>query len=98
MKKAGTYPYNQLPALEVEEENGNTFTIGQSGAINRYVASKVGLYPLDDPAAAAATDAIFEASQDLAIVNPMINLPKMRFGGGFVRCHQATLFASPFHR
>jgi glutathione S-transferase len=71
LKKKGAFPYNALPALEVQHKNGNTLTIGQSGTINRFVASSLGLYPIHDPAAMAATDEIFEASQDLAEVNPV---------------------------
>jgi glutathione S-transferase len=74
LKKAQKFPFNGLPVLDVETDSG-VLTIGQSGAINRYIAKDLGLYP-EDRAAAALCDSIFEASQDLALINKVVNLPR----------------------
>ena len=68
-------PFNQLPILVV----GDAPPLAQSGSIMRYLAGLTGLAP--DPAdalTAAACDAVFEASQELAAgdsnVNPIVNV------------------------
>lgn len=63
-------PFGQLPVLVVDG-----FQLAQSGAIMRYVAGLAGLVPAD-PLAAAKCDAVFEASQDMAGSNPIVNVFK----------------------
>ena len=69
VKASGELPFGQLPVLAVDGQ-----LIGQSGAISRYCASLVpGLVP-EDPLQCAMADSVFEAAQELAPVNPIINV------------------------
>lgn len=64
-KKAGKLPFGQLPVLEVGGDSGKL--LGQSGSINRYLASLVqvpGFYP-SDPLDLAYCDMIHETAQDI---------------------------------
>jgi len=73
-KQAGKLAFGQLPILEIGGSNGKV--ISQSGSINRYLASFVktpGFYP-SDPADLAFADMIHETSQDLASINPIVNI------------------------
>ena len=54
IKEEGLLPFNQLPLL-VDDE----VTLVQTGAIDRYIGRKLGLYP-DDAKAAAKVDEIYE--------------------------------------
>ena len=50
--------------------------LGQSGSINRYLASlvkKPGFYP-SDAAELAHCDMIHETAQDIALINPIVNM------------------------
>lgn len=74
VKKAGKLPFGQLPVLEIGGEGGKI--IGQSGSINRYLASLVktsGFYP-SDPVDLAYCDMIHETGQDIAPINPIVNV------------------------
>ena len=56
----------------------SSLNLGQSGSINRYLASlvkKPGFYP-SDPAELAYCDMIHETAQDIAMVNPIVNVFK----------------------
>lgn len=73
-KKAGKLPFGQLPVLEVGGDSGKL--LGQSGSINRYLASLVqvpGFYP-SDPLDLAYCDMIYETAQDIAAINPIVNV------------------------
>jgi len=73
-KKAGKLPFGQLPVLEVGGDSGKL--LGQSGSINRYLASLVkvpGFYP-SDPLDLAYCDMIHETAQDIAAINPIVNV------------------------
>merc|ERR1712106_232283 len=62
------------PLLQIGGEGGTL--VAQSGSINRYLASLVktqGFYPAD-PAELAYCDMIHETAQDIAIVNPIVNM------------------------
>ena len=71
-KTGDKLPFGQLPVLVVD---GKTM-IGQSGSINRYLASLVkkdGFIP-SDPVKAALADALHETAQDLSKIMPINNL------------------------
>jgi glutathione S-transferase len=61
-------PFGQLPSLVVE--NGDV--IPESGAIIRYLAKKANIYP-SDPLEAAKADMMFDLSQDMNSINPILN-------------------------
>jgi len=61
-------PFGQLPILKLSTGE----IIAQSGAIIRFVAKLAGIYP-SDPLAAARADMIFEFSQELNMINPLLN-------------------------
>lgn len=63
-------PFNQVPVLAVGDAE-----IGQSGSIVRYAASLAKAVP-EDPVLAAKCDSVFETSQELAMINPIVNLMK----------------------
>ena len=70
-KTEGKLPFGQLPVLAVDDKT----LIGQSGSINRYLASlvkKEGFLP-SDPVKAALTDALHETAQDLWKAMPIVN-------------------------
>merc|ERR1711988_419379 len=72
-KTGGKLPFGQLPVLAAD----NTL-IGQSGSINRYLASLVstpGFIP-SDPVKAALADALHETAQDLFKIMPIVNFWK----------------------
>jgi len=69
VKAAGKLPLGQLPVLEV---NGQL--LAQSGAINRYLASLVPSLIPSDPLKRAQADMIHETAQELAKVNPIVNM------------------------
>lgn len=60
MKGAGQLPFGQLPVLMVGDE-----VIPQTGAIARYCGKLAGLYPENDPLAAARVDAVLDAATDI---------------------------------
>ena len=60
--------FGQLPLLCVDGQ-----LLAQSGSINRYVATLTGCVP-SEPFAAAKCDECFEAAQDLAGINPIVNV------------------------
>ena len=60
--------YDQVPLLVVDGK-----PLAQSGAITRFAAGLAGLVPAD-PYAAAKADEVFEAAQELAPVNPIVNV------------------------
>ena len=73
-KQSGKLPFGQLPLLQIGGEGGKL--IAQSGSINRYLASLVktsGFYP-SDPAELAYCDMIHETAQDIAKINPIVNM------------------------
>jgi len=63
-------PFAQLPLMEVEG-----VLLAQTGAIIRYVAKKCELMP-NDMLAAAKVDMIYEASEELNAINPIVNVFK----------------------
>lgn len=69
VKAAGKLPLGQLPVLEVNGE-----LIAQSGAINRYLASLVPDLIPGDPLKRAKADMVHETAQELAKVNPIVNM------------------------
>jgi len=60
--------FGQLPSLKLADGT----LISQSGSITRYVAKIAKLYP-EDPVAAAEADMIFELSQEMGGINPILN-------------------------
>ena len=62
-------PFSQLPILLVDGK-----VLSQSGAIARYCASLVPSLVPSDPFAAAQCDAIYNAAEELSIVNPIVNM------------------------
>ena len=73
-KQSGKLPFGQLPLLQIGGEGGKL--IAQSGSINRYLASLVktpGFYPTD-PVELAFCDMIHETAQDIAKINPIVNV------------------------
>ena len=70
-KTGGKLPFGQLPVLAVDDKT----LVGQSGSINRYLASLVkkdGFIP-SDPVKAALADALHETAQDLWKIMPIVN-------------------------
>jgi glutathione S-transferase len=61
-------PFGQLPSLMVE--NGEV--LAESGAIVRYLAKIANIYP-SDPLEAAKADMMFDLSQDMNAINPILN-------------------------
>lgn len=61
-------PFGQLPILKLPSGE----IIAQSGAIIRYVSKLAGIYP-SDPIAAARADMIYEFTQELNMINPLLN-------------------------
>mmetsp|Transcript_5444 Transcript_5444/g.7883 ORF Transcript_5444/g.7883 Transcript_5444/m.7883 type:complete len:222 (-) Transcript_5444:57-722(-) len=65
-------PFGQLPLLIIDGE-----PLAQSGSIVRYIASLQtktnDLKPIGDILLQAKCDSLFEAAQELAIVNPLVN-------------------------
>lgn len=59
-KAAGDYPYGQLPVLEVDGVQ-----IAQSAAIAVYCGKLAGLYPSDDPLAAAQVDELLATANQI---------------------------------
>jgi len=73
-KKAEKLPFGQLPILAIGGADGRL--IGQSGSMNRYLASLVkipGFYP-EDPIDLAYCDMIHETAQEIAPINPIVNV------------------------
>lgn len=73
-KQSGKLPFGQLPLLQIGGENGRL--IAQSGSINRYLATLVkfpGFIP-SDPTELAYCDMIHETAQDIAKINPIVNM------------------------
>jgi len=70
-KMGGKLPFGQLPVLAADD-----ILIGQSGSINRFLASMVKTpeFIPSDPVKAALADALHETSQDLAMIMPIVNL------------------------
>ncbi len=66
MKNAGELPYGQLPVLDVDGVR-----IAQSVAIARFCGQQAGLYPNDDPIAAARVDELLDtATQMTQLLQP----------------------------
>lgn len=61
-------PFGGLPIIEADGK-----VISQSGSCVRYCAALADLIP-SDPIEAAQCDAIFEYSQDLSTLNPIVNV------------------------
>eukprot|EP00090_Calanus_glacialis_P008274 TRINITY_DN16589_c0_g1_i1.p1 TRINITY_DN16589_c0_g1~~TRINITY_DN16589_c0_g1_i1.p1 ORF type:complete len:226 (-),score=59.19 TRINITY_DN16589_c0_g1_i1:91-768(-) len=75
-KQSGKLPFGQLPLLQIGGEGGRL--IAQSGSINRYLAGLVkthGFFPAD-PAELAFCDMVHETAQDIAKINPIVNMFK----------------------
>ena len=75
-KKAGKLPFGSLPVLEIGGDGGTI--IAQSGSIVRYLASLVktpGFLPTD-PADQACCDMIYELTQELTVIMPIVNMFK----------------------
>ena len=73
-KQSGKLPFSQLPVLQIGGEGGHL--IAQSGSINRYLAALVktpGFLP-SDLAEQAYCDMIHETAQDIAKINPIVNV------------------------
>ena len=69
VKKAELTPYGQLPILVVDGQ-----ILAQQAAFLRYAASLVpGMIP-DDKFQAAMCDSIFQATEELGTVNPLVNV------------------------
>lgn len=67
-KQRNLHHFGQLPSLIVDDK----LLTSQSGAISRYVAKLVGLYPSDFLEALQA-DMIYELAQELNLINPILN-------------------------
>lgn len=61
-------PFGQLPVLKLPSGD----IIAQSGAIIRYVAKLAGIFP-SDPLLAAKADMVYEFSQELNMIHPLLN-------------------------
>jgi glutathione S-transferase len=59
-KKDGTLPFGQMPIMIVDGQ-----TIAQTGAIARFCGKLSGMYPTDDPLAAAQIDQLIDAATDI---------------------------------
>eukprot|EP00630_Chrysocystis_fragilis_P003470 CAMPEP_0197395436 /NCGR_PEP_ID=MMETSP1165-20131217/7067_1 /TAXON_ID=284809 /ORGANISM="Chrysocystis fragilis, Strain CCMP3189" /LENGTH=314 /DNA_ID=CAMNT_0042921197 /DNA_START=15 /DNA_END=960 /DNA_ORIENTATION=+ len=68
--RAREFPTSQLPVLEIMSSRER---LSQSGTIMRFLAREHGLVP-SDALGAARADEVFELSQELARVNPMVNV------------------------
>ena len=68
VKADGLVPFGQLPLLI-----DGDLTLAQTGAIDRYVAKKLGLYPADE-IQASKVDEIYEAWCELDAINPIVNV------------------------
>ena len=68
VKANGLVPFGQLPLLL-----DGDLSLAQTGAIDRYVAQKLGLYPNDDTEA-AKVDEIYQAFCELDTINPIVNV------------------------
>ena len=77
-------PFDQVPLLVVDGA-----VLSQSGAITRYVAGLAGLMPANAFAAAKA-DSVFEAAQEIAGINPIVNV----FRGETFETKKAEFFAT----
>lgn len=62
------FRFGQLPVLILP----NGMSIAQSGAITRYVAKLVGIYP-SDPEKAAVSDMVQELAMEMNVINPILN-------------------------
>ena len=72
LKKSGEIcHFGQLPSIKLSDGT----VISQSGSIVRYVAKLANVYPKDEVAAAQA-DMIFELSQEMNLINPVMNYYK----------------------
>lgn len=76
-------PYGILPLLEVDGK-----VINQSGSCVRYCAGLANLIP-SDAVTAAQCDALFEFSQDMASINPILNM----FRGEVFAAKKADFFS-----
>ena len=56
----GRLPFGQVPVLNVDG-----VTLAQTGAIARFCGKLRGLYPTDDPIAAARIDQLIDAATDI---------------------------------
>jgi len=74
-RKSMRFPFGSLPILEITTQAGKRVTLAQSGAITRYLAKFCGLYP-SDPYECGICDSVFEHGQDMASVNPIVNIYK----------------------
>ena len=79
-----TLPFDQLPALCIDGK-----ILCQSGACTRYAARMAGCVP-EDPLEAAHCDMIFEAAQELAACNPIVNV----FRGETFAAKKAEFFST----
>ena len=61
LKEAGKLSFGQVPLLEIDE---GKHQLVQTNAIMRYLSVLAGLYPLDDPIAAAKIDAALDQQTD----------------------------------
>jgi len=86
-KESGVLPLGTLPVLEI---NSGTL-LGQSGAINRYIAKLAGLYP-ENPLLAAQADCIADTAEDLSSINPITNV----FRGDTWRQKSSDYFNGPW--
>ncbi|CAM9644945.1 unnamed protein product [Chrysoparadoxa australica] len=70
--KRETYPFGQLPVLEVRFPTGEKHVLAQSTSIMRFVGRMGGLYP-SDPLEACVVDQVMDAVQDIyALVNGVL--------------------------
>ncbi|KAI8827063.1 uncharacterized protein EV422DRAFT_23830 [Fimicolochytrium jonesii] len=60
-------PFNQLPVLEITENDGQVKRLAQQHAILRYIGRIGGLYP-EDPFVAAKVDEVLGACEDVSLI------------------------------
>jgi glutathione S-transferase len=69
-KTNGSLPFGQMPILIVDGE-----TIAQTGAIARFCGKLSGMYPTNDPVAAAKIDQLIDAATDITTkVSPTMSV------------------------